>query len=287
MADISASLVKELRETTGLGMMDCKRALVESKGDLNLAIENLRKSSGLKARKKAGRKAADGLIAVFSENIRKCMVEINCETDFVAKDELFLQYSKEVIAKLSSNINLELKELMKGELEKKRDNLIQHLGENIVVRRIAKSKESADFVGLYLHSNKKIACIASMEGGDEVTANNIAMHIVATDPISICKEDLPEDTLDKEKSIFESQLTENNKPREINLNIVEGKIKKYLSEVCLTEQYFVKEPELKIKDMLDKHKAKVIEFKRFEVGEGIELEKKDFADEVKSQIKKS
>ena len=287
MSEISASLVKELRERTGIGMMDCKQALVTAKGDISLAIEELRKSSGVKASKKAGRSAADGVIRVEINNSKAFMVEINCETDFVAKDESFMEFSDEVLNTLSSGDFHEVEQLMKGDLQDKREKLIQKLGENIVVRRMFQSDDSADHTGVYLHSNKKIACVTSLRGGNDEAAKDIAMHIAATDPLAISPNDIPVEILEKEKEIFEAQSADSGKPKDIVVKMVEGKVKKFLSEVSLTEQDFVKDPGVKIKSLLDKNNAQVIQFKRFEVGEGIEVEETDFAAEVMSQIKKS
>ena len=287
MSEISASLVKELRERTGMGMMDCKQALVTAKGDISLAIEELRKSSGIKASKKAGRSAADGVIRVEINNSKAFMVEINCETDFVAKDESFIEFSDDVLNTLCSGDFHEVEQLMKGDLQDKREKLIQKLGENIVVRRMFQSDDTADHTGVYLHSNKKIACITSLRGGNNEAAKNIAMHIAATDPLAISPNDIPVEILEKEKEIFEAQSADSGKSKDIVVKMVEGKIKKFLSEVSLTEQDFVKDPGVKIKSLLEKNNAQVIQFKRFEVGEGIEVEETDFAAEVMSQIKKS
>ena len=287
MSEISASLVKELRERTGMGMMDCKQALVTTKGDISLAIEELRKSSGIKASKKAGRSAADGVIRVEINNSKAFMVEINCETDFVAKDESFMEFSDDVLNTLCSGDFHEVEQLMKGDLQDKREKLIQKLGENIVVRRMFQSDDTADHTGVYLHSNKKIACVTSLRGGNDEAAKNIAMHIAATDPLAISPNDIPVEILEKEKEIFEAQSADSGKSKDIVVKMVEGKVKKFLSEVSLTEQDFVKDPGVKIKSLLDENNAQVIQFKRFEVGEGIEVEETDFAAEVMSQIKKS
>ena len=287
MTEISASLVKELRERTGMGMMDCKQALLETNGDISQAIEELRKSSGIKASKKAGRSAADGIMQIQLANSVGFMVEINCETDFVAKDGSFVEFSEEVLKALSTGQYLELDQLMAGDLNDKREKLVQKLGENIVVRRVFISDDSADHTGIYLHSNKKIACIVCLKGGNEEVAKDIAMHIAATDPLAITPQDIPEETVKKEKEIFEAQSADSGKSAEIIVKMVEGKMKKYLNEVSLTEQGFVKDPGIKIKSLLDKNKAEVIQFKRFEVGEGIEIEETDFAAEVMSQIEKT
>jgi len=287
MSEIPASLVKELRERTGMGMMDCKQALVTAKGDISLAIEELRKSSGIKASKKAGRSAADGVIRVEISNSKAFMVEINCETDFVTKDESFKEFSDDVLNTLCSGDFHEVEQLMKGDLQDKREKLIQKLGENIVVRRMFQSDVTADHTGVYLHSNKKIACVTSLRGGNDEAAKNIAMHIAATDPLAISPNDIPIEILEKEKEIFEAQSADSGKSKDIVVKMVEGKIKKFLSEVSLTEQDFVKDPGVKIKSLLEKNNSQVIQFKRFEVGEGIEVKETDFAAEVMSQIKKS
>tara|TARA_Y100001936_G_C16049939_1_gene657168 strand:+ start:806 stop:1666 length:861 start_codon:yes stop_codon:yes gene_type:complete len=284
MSNISASQVKELREKTGLGLMDCKKALQEANGDLNLAIEELRKTSGLKASKKSSRSAADGLIGIKSSEGKVFMLEINCETDFVARDESFNSFTKEVLDIYSSNIDKSLQELLDEGIEEKREKLVQKLGENIVVRRLATSEFRADCSGGYLHSNSKIGTIVSLKGGSEELAKDIAMHAAATDPMAISPSDISQEVIDKEREIYEAQSQESGKPEDIVEKMIEGKVQKFLSEVSLTEQDFVKEPSLKIKDLLKDNEASILGFTRFEVGEGIEVEKVDFAAEVMSQI---
>ena len=284
MVDISAALVKELREKTGLGLMDCKKALQGSNGDIDLAIEELRKTSGLKASKKSSRSAADGLIGAVSEDGKAFIVEVNCETDFVARDDSFQEFVKETVNQVAANPDSDLESLLKDSLEEKREKLVQKLGENIVVRRISRSVEQANSSGLYVHSNKKIGTIVSLEGGNEATAKDIAMHIAATDPLAISPSDIPEETILKEKEIFKAQSEDSGKPPEIVEKMIEGKINKYLAEVSLTEQDFVKDPNKKISDLLKENNATILSFTRFEVGEGIEVEKVDFATEVMAQI---
>ena len=287
MTNISASLVKELRERTGMGMMDCKQALLKAEGNIELAIEELRKSSGIKAEKKADRSAADGVIQVIQDDDMIFMAEINCETDFVAKDDSFISFSEEVINALSIEPSKDLKELMEGELEDKREKLVQKLGENIVVRRIYRSLEEASNTGVYLHSNKKIACVVCLEGGNKDIAKEIAMHAAATSPSAISPEDIPKELIEKEREIYIAQSSETNKPQEIINKMVEGKIKKFINEVSLSEQQFVKDPDKKIRDILSNNDSKVLEFRRFEVGEGVEIDQTDFATEVMSQLNKS
>jgi len=284
MSNISASQVKELREKTGLGLMDCKKALEEANGDLDLAVEELRKTSGLKASKKSSRSAADGLIGIKTSEGKSFMVEINCETDFVARDDSFNLFMQEVLEIVSTNGDKSLEELLKSGIEEKREKLVQKLGENIVVRRATASLDNADSSGVYLHSNNKIGTIISLKGGTEEVAKDIAMHAAATDPMAISPSDIPEDVIEKEREIYKAQSEESGKPADIIEKMIEGKIRKFLSEVSLTEQDFVKDPGLKINDILKDNDASIIGFTRFEVGEGIEVEKVDFASEVMSQI---
>ena len=284
MSNISASQVKELREKTGLGLMDCKRALEESDGDLDLAVEELRKTSGIKANKKSNRSAADGLIGIKSIEGKSFMVEINCETDFVARDDSFNAFMHEVLGIVSSSGDKSLEVLLEEGIEDKREKLVQKLGENIVVRRITSSQDNADSSGFYLHSNNKIGSIVSLKGGTEEIAKDIAMHVAATDPMAISPDEIPQEVLDKEREIYKAQSQESGKPEDIVEKMIEGKIKKFLSEESLTEQDFIKDSGIKIKDILKESNASILEFTRFEVGEGIEVEKVDFASEVMSQI---
>ena len=283
MSAISASQVKELREKTGLGLMDCKKALEGANGDMELAIEELRKTSGVKASKKSGRSAADGLIAIESTAQDIFMIEVNCETDFVARDDSFVSFTKETLQTFIGNPESSLEELLNNGIEDNREKLVQKLGENIVVRRVAKTENSST-LGSYLHSNQKIGCIVSLDGGDESLANDIAMHAAATDPMAISPSDIPEEIVAKEREIFKAQSEESGKPAEIIEKMIEGKVSKFLAEVSLTEQDFVKDPNTKISQLLKDNNANILSFTRYEVGEGIEVEKVDFASEVMSQI---
>ena len=283
MSNISASQVKELREKTGLGLMDCKKALEESQGDMELAIEELRKTSGIKASKKSGRSAADGLIAIKSQDDQYFMIEVNCETDFVARDDSFIEFTSQTLDSYVSNPESSLEEILANGAEDNREKIVQKLGENIVIRRIAKTEESS-VTGSYLHSNQKIGCIVSLEGGDESLANDIAMHASATDPMAVTPSDIPTETVEKEREIFRAQSEGSGKPPEIVEKMIEGKVAKFLSEVSLTEQDFVKDPNMKISQLLKENNANILNFIRYEVGEGIEVEKVDFATEVMSQI---
>jgi elongation factor Ts len=283
MSAISASQVKELREKTGLGLMDCKKALEGANGDIDLAIEELRKTSGIKASKKSGRSAADGLIGITNKDKDFFMIEVNCETDFVARDDSYINFTNATLDTYSNNPSYSLEQLLESGVEDNREKLVQKLGENIVVRRLAKSDASSTG-GSYLHSNHKIGCIVSLEGGDEALANDIAMHAAATDPMAVSPSDIPKETVDKEREIFKAQSEESGKPPEIIEKMIEGKISKFLAEVSLTEQDFVKDPNVKISKLLADNNASILSFTRFEVGEGIEVEKVDFASEVMSQI---
>ena len=283
MSNISASQVKELREKTGLGLMDCKKALQESDGDMDLAIEELRKTSGIKASKKSGRSAADGLIGLKGNGSDFFMIEVNCETDFVARDSSYIEFTSETLDSYANSPDKSLEELLEDGIEDKREKIVQKLGENIVVRRVART-EASSVTGSYLHSNKKIGCIVSLDGGDAALANDIAMHAAATDPMAISPSDIPEDIVEKEKEIFQAQSEDSGKPPEIIEKMIAGKVSKFLSEVSLTEQDFVKDPNTKISQLLSNNNATIKNFIRYEVGEGIEVEKVDFATEVMSQI---
>ncbi len=280
---ISASQVKELREKTGLGLMDCKKALEEANGDINLAIEELRKTSGVKASKKSGRSAADGLIGILNNGKTAFMIEVNCETDFVARDESYINFTEETLKTYADNSEKPLEQLLEEGIEVNREKLVQKLGENIVVRRVAKTEDSA-VTGSYLHSNNKIGCIVSLNGGTESLANDIAMHAAATDPMAVSPSDIPQEIVDKEREISKAQSEGSGKPPEIIEKMIEGKVSKFLSEVSLIEQDFVRDPNQKISKLLDDNGANILSFTRYEVGEGIEVEKVDFATEVMSQI---
>ena len=283
MSNISAAQVKELREKTGLGLMDCKKALEDAEGNMDKAIEDLRKTSGVKASKKAGRSAADGLIAIKNVEDQIFMIEVNCETDFVARDDSFVEFTSQTLKSFSENPEKTLQELMDDGIEDNREKIVQKLGENIVVRRVAKT-ESSTITGSYLHSNNKIGCIVSLEGGSQDLAIDIAMHAAATDPLAVSPADIPSELVEKEREIYKAQSEDSGKPPEIIEKMIEGKVSKFLAEVSLTEQDFVKDPNTKINQLLKENSASILNFTRFEVGEGIEVEKVDFAAEVMSQI---
>ena len=280
---IKAQDVKALREKTGLGMMECKKALQEADGNLDDAIKNLRKSSALKAEKKASRTAVEGLILSKLSDKEIIFVEVNCETDFVAKDENFVSFCNETLntaIKHSSKKDL-LDEVSKS-MEDQRMSLVQKIGENIIIRKI--EKVSGDILESYIHSNNKIAAGVSLQEGSKDIAKEIAMHIAATNPLVISPEDLDESYINSEREIFRSQVEKENKPEEIREKMIEGKLNKQLADVSLLKQPFVKDPSKTVEVFLSESNAKISSFIRMEVGEGIEVEKKDFAVEVQSQL---
>lgn len=280
---IKAQDVKELREKTGLGMMECKKALVEANGNLEDAIKNLRKSSALKAEKKASRTAVEGIILSEISNKEIIFVEVNCETDFVAKDENFINFCEEtlkVAVETSSDENI-LKKVSEG-MEKHRMSLVQKIGENIVIRKV--KKITGEVLESYIHSNKKIAAGVSFEQGSAETAKEVAMHIAASNPKVLSPEDLDESYISSEREIFSSQVEKEDKPEEIKEKMIQGKLNKQLADVSLLKQPFVKDPSKSVEAFLSESNAKISSFIRIEVGEGIEVEKKDFAEEVQSQL---
>ena len=282
MAEITAAQVKELRERTGLGMMECKKALVESAGDIEKAIEEMRKSSGLKAAKKAGRTAADGVVAakVAADGSFAVLVEVNSETDFVARDSNFLGFVNQVLEKAFVTKQSDVAALMEGELESARQALVQKIGENIGVRRVHVATAAAGVVAGYVHSTNRIAVLVTLKGGDAELARDVAMHVAASKPEVLRGEDMPAELIAKEKEIFTAQARESGKPDEIIEKMVLGRIKKFLSESSLVDQPFVKDPDVTVGNLVKKAGAEVVEFVRFEVGEGIVKEEVDFAAEV-------
>ena len=280
---IKAQDVKELREKTGLGMMECKKALEQANGNLEEAIKNLRKSSALKAEKKASRTAVEGIITSKTSNKEITFLEVNCETDFVAKDENFINFCEEtlkVAVDTSSKENL-LDEVSQA-MEKQRMSLVQKIGENIIIRKV--KKITGEVLESYIHSNKKIAAGVSLEQGNPEIAKEVAMHIAATNPIVLSPEDLDESYINSEREIFKSQVEKEDKPEEIKEKMIQGKLNKQLADVSLLKQPFVKDPSKSVEAFLSDSNAKISSFVRIEVGEGIKVEKKDFAEEVQSQL---
>ena len=290
MAGITASQVKELRERTGAGMMECKRALVETDGDIEIAIENMRKSGSAKAAKKAGRIAAEGIIMVRSDADAAIILEINSETDFVSRDEGFLAFVNSVadaaIAHKTADVET-LKATMLGDknVEDTRLALVLTIGENIQIRRIELLASNDGQLASYLHGGR-IGVIVALNGGDEAVAKDVAMHIAASNPQVINPEDVDETLVAKEKEIFIAQAKESGKPDEIIEKMIGGRLKKFLGEVSLTGQPFVKDPSTSVGDLLKANSATATAFVRYEVGEGIEKKEEDFAAEVMAQVNK-
>ena len=284
--NITASLVKELRERTGAGMMDCKKALSDTKGDIEAAIEVMRKSGAAKAAKKAGRIAAEGIISIKQNESDLVVLEVNCETDFVTKDENFLSFVETIIEAIINHDIDDVNDLHKFNIgnqtiEEMRQQLIAKIGEKITIRRFEK-RVFKNQVGLYLHGTR-IGVVAEIEGGNEELAKDIAMHIAASKPLYIDENNVAKEILDKEREIYMAQAQESGKPAEIIEKMVEGRIKKYIKEITLLGQSFVKDPEQSIEKILKSAEAKVISFVRYEVGEGIEKRSDNFAEEVMSQ----
>ena len=283
---ITASQVKELREMSGVGMMECKKALVETDGDLDIALDLLRANSSLKAEKKASRVAADGEIKIAENSEYFSLVEINSETDFAAKDSQFRDFAGEVAEYLINNKVTDIADLS-SMFEKKRQSLIQSIGENIQLRRLQTlDVPSGGCMGAYLHSDGKLAAIVSIDTDNKELAKDLAMHVSATNPTCLQSEDIDPELLERERSIFLAQAEESGKDTSIMEKMVEGKVKRFLSEVTLVSQGFVKNPDQSIEELLKENNTSILAFARLKVGEGIEVEVKDFAAEVAEQLKK-
>ena len=283
MAEISASSVKELRERTGLGMMECKKALEEANGDIELAIDNLRKSGQAKAAKKAGNIAADGAIVIAQAAGKALLLEVNCQTDFVAKDESFTAFANKVaeLALANNTTDVEaISALPYGDgatVEEARIALVQKIGENIQVRR-AEIIEGANLAA-YRHGIR-IGVVVSYEGGSEEIGKAVAMQVAAFNPLAVNEESVPADILAREKDIIEAKAKESGKPEAVIEKMITGGVQKYLNEVTLVNQPYVIDNEKKVGDVLKAENATVLSFKRLEVGEGIEKKQEDFAAEV-------
>ena len=290
---ITAAMVKELRERTGAGMMECKKALVETDGDIDAAIEHLRKTGMAKADKKAGRTAAEGLVVIKTtdDGKRAAIVEVNCETDFVAKDENFRKFvdavAEQVLAKNPADLDELLNLPMPGEegttIGEALKALIAKIGENMAIRRFA-IIEASGKLHTYMHGTR-IGVVVDLEGGNETLGKDLAMHIAASRPMTVSEADVPAEVIEKEKEIFAAQAAESGKPPEIIEKMIGGRIKKFLKEITLLGQPFVKNPDETVEQLLKKENAKVAGFTRYEVGEGIEKKQENFADEVMAQVK--
>ena len=290
---ITAAQVKELREMTGLGMMECKQALTETNGDKDAAVELLRKKAGAKVEKKAGRTAADGVISiqVNGANNVAAIVEVNTETDFVAKGDEFKGFADAIAARVAADKPVDVDALKAMPLSdgsaqtvaEALEALVQKLGEKMDVRRFT-TIASDNTIGSYVHGSK-IGVLVELQGGSDELAKDIAMHIAAANPQFVSPDNVPEDVKAKEKEIFIAQARESGKPDNIIEKMVEGRLNKFLAEICLTGQPFVKDPDTTIDKLLQAAGATVVQFVRFQVGEGIEKKQEDFAAEVMAQVK--
>lgn len=289
---ITAAQVKELRELTGLGMMECKQALTEADGDKDAAIDILRKKAGAKVDKKASRIAADGAIAIVTSDNGKngAMVEVNSETDFVAKGDEFLGFSNDIARCALDNNPADVDALMgmaspsgNGTIAETREALVSKLGENMNIRRFVLINSNG-VVGSYLHG-RKIGVLVELEGGDEALAKDIAMHVAASKPQFVSKDEVPADVVAKEKEILVEQALQEGKPADIVEKMVVGRVNKFLNEICLLGQPFVKDPDTTVEKLLKGANATVKQFVRYEVGEGMEKKEEDFAAEVMATVK--
>ncbi|MFP5350117.1 MAG: translation elongation factor Ts [Gammaproteobacteria bacterium] len=293
---ITAGQVKELRERTGLGMMECKAALAETNGDMEAATELLRKKAGAKVEKKAGRTAAEGAIGLYvaADGKQAAMAEVNSETDFVAKGDDFMAYANAVARSVADHQPNDVDALYVkplagnggGTVAQAREALVMKLGENIGVRRFTRYATSAGRIGSYVHG-RKIGVLVEIEGGDDTLARDLAMHIAASKPECVSREQVSAAAIAKEKEIFAEQAKASGKPANIIEKMVEGRVNKYINEVTLLGQPFVKDPDTTVEKLLKSKNAKVVRFMRYEVGEGIERGSKDFAAEVMAQVKGS
>lgn len=284
--EIKASQVKELRDMTGVAMMDCKKALVECEGDIEKALDLLRSNSALKAEKKSSRVAADGILVVSVNEDYATLVELNSETDFAAKDANFLSFGEKVKEYISKNKIFEASALKESSLEDDRKALVQTIGENIQIRRVVTLEfDSSMNIGIYIHSDSKLGSLVVTKDGNDEIAKDIAMHVSAFNPLCLSQDDIDKDVLEREKAIYQNQAQDSGKPQDIMEKMVDGKIKRFLSEVSLISQNFVKDPDITVQEYLEKGGATIVEFARLKVGEGIEVETKDFAEEVAEQLK--
>ncbi|MBF6647969.1 translation elongation factor Ts [Methylobacter sp. BlB1] len=291
---ITAAMVKELRERTGSGMMECKKALTEANGDMELAIENMRKSGLAKADKKSGRTAAEGVIGIKVSDDAKTavMVDVNCETDFVAKGEDFVNFVNNVTAALltsdvETDEQLQSMKLADGSVvDDVRRSLIAKLGENITIRRFVKYHTEQGGTASYLHGSK-IGVIVELAKSDSELGKDIAMHIAASKPECVSEDQVPAELIEKEKEIFSAQAAESGKPAEIIEKMIGGRISKFLAEITLLGQPFVKDDKTTVGKLVASKGNSVIRFARFEVGEGIEKKEENFAEEVMAQVRGS
>lgn len=285
---ITAALVKELRERTGAAMMDCKKALVAADGNIDAAIEAMRTSGQAKAIKKAGRVTAEGRVVARTSGDTSVIIEVNCETDFVGKDDNFISFIDRAADVALANNTATMDELLAAPyaddqtVEEARQQLISKIGENVQIRRLALMSAN----GSYLHG-AKIGVLVNIEGGDADLAKDVAMHIAASKPEVILPEDVPADRVEAEQRFLTDQALESGKPKEVVEKMIVGRMRKFLNEISLVGQPFVKDPSMSVADLLKQHNATVTSFVRYEVGEGIEKKVDNFAEEVMAQVKGS
>ena len=292
---ISASMVKELRERTGAGMMECKKALVATDGDIEAAVENLRKAGQAKADKKAGRVAAEGVIAVEHSAAGAAMVELNCETDFVAKKDEFQAFAalaaSVALARGATDAQslggLSPQDNGGGSLDEERRDLVATIGENITIRRAASIPMRGDHLGVYLHQGARIGVVVELQGGSEELARDVAMHVAAARPLALDEASLDPALLDKEREILRAQVADSGKPAEIQEKMLNGRMAKFLKENTLLGQPFVKDPDQSVARLTSGAGASILGYTRFEVGEGIEKKSENFAEEVMAQVRGS
>ena len=286
--NITADSVKQLRERTGAGMMECKKALVETQGDLDAAAELMRKTGLAKADKKATRVAAEGTVVAERSGNNAVLVEVNCETDFVARGDEFLNFARDVAKAALTHSPDSLEALLAsksaaGSVDDERRALIAKIGENISVRRFEKLS-APGALGTYIHGGR-IGSLVALEGGDEALARDLAMHVAAVNPAYVDASEVPAAILDKEREILAEQTKGEKKPPDIIAKMVEGRLRKYLAEITLMGQPFVKDPETTVEKLVKKAGAKVVKFVRYEVGAGIEKKQDDFVKDVMDQVK--
>lgn len=284
---VTAAMVKELRELTGLGMMDCKKALTDSDGDMNAAVETLRRNSAVKAAKKADRTASQGLLGVrvADDGSYAIVVEVNIETDFAERDASFAAFVKRVRDVAFEKRSNDVAALLAGGLDAEREALVQSIGENVSVRRIALLEAPGGKVASYLHADNRKASLVAVVGGDDELGRDLAMHVTASKPLVVTGADVAPDVVEKEREIYTAQAQDSGKPADIIAKMVEGRVRKFLAEVSLLEQPFVKDPNLRVSQLLSQKKARCTGFVRYEVGEGIDKVETDFAAEVAAQVR--
>lgn len=293
MAAVTAKLVKELREKTGAGMMDCKKALVEADGDIEKAVDVLRERGMAKAAKKADRVAAEGLAQIKINGNKAVALEVNSETDFVAKNDQFKQLidtlAEHLLASEPATVEEALDQKLNGTDETVGEHInsaIAKIGEKISLRRFSLIEKTDDEVfGAYLHMGGRIAALVKLSGGDQTAAKDVAMHVAAANPRYLAREDVTADVVEHEKDVLKQQALNEGKPANIVEKMITGRLNKFFKEICLVDQPFIKDPDLTVQKYLAGHKAEAKAFVRYEVGEGIEKKAENFADEVKAQMK--